>query len=216
MAEQSASFPPGSEDIPVFPAYEEVAQGILESLDKVGLSLEDIQHDVEPSTGERTFECTVRLHPTDPPSRYHAHVRFSWDALMTYIALYGAGADCEMYHDDDDVHDCPHQHLIPQPLIELEAEFILGDGGYELQDVQEATGWLETVQSVLSKAFKSDDRPSVHLGIASLGTTLLVEKFTAEYSWLLDFENTPDYDGVAEQVHAALAVVPQLADRLPI
>jgi hypothetical protein len=49
-----------------------------------------------------------------------------------------------------------------------------------------------------------------------LGTTTLVEKFTAEHSWFLDFEKQPDLANVAKQIDAALKLVPQLADRLPI
>ena len=49
-----------------------------------------------------------------------------------------------------------------------------------------------------------------------MGTTTLVEKFTAEHSWLLDFERPPDFEGIAHQVQNALRLIPQLADRLPI
>jgi len=93
---------------------------------------------------------------------------------------------------------------------------VLGDGGYELHDLDEVGGWVETVQTLLGKAFSDDDKPSVHVGIAVLGTTTLVEKFTAEHSWFLDFEKQPDLADVAKQIDAALKLVPQLADRLPI
>jgi hypothetical protein len=43
-----------------------------------------------------------------------------------------------------------------------------------------------------------------------------VEKFTAEHSWLIDFERPPDLGLIARQVQTALRIVPQLADRLPI
>ena len=75
---------------------------------------------------------------------------------------------------------------------------------------------MDTVQELLAKVFRDEDRPSVHVGIASLGSTTLVEKFTAEHSWLLDFERPPDFEGIARQVQTALRLVPQLADRLPI
>ena len=144
------------------------------------------------------------------------HLSFVWDALLTYIAAYGPGSDCELYHDDEEAQDCPHRHLQPQPFVEIEAEFVLGDGGYELQDVAEVSSWIDTVQGLLGKAFPSDDKPSVHIGLAALGTTQLVEKFTAEHSWLIDFERPPDFDAIASQVKGALRLVPQLADRLPI
>ncbi len=120
------------------------------------------------------------------------HVSYTWDALLTFISAYGPGADCELYHDDDEAQDCPHQQITPQAFVDVEAEFVLGDGGYELHDLGEVGGWVETVQSLLGKAFSEDDKPSVHVGIAVLGTTTLVEKFTAEHSWFLDFEKQPD------------------------
>lgn len=199
-----------------FPTYEELASDLLEALDDAGLSIEDVRHELEPGVGERRFECVVRLQPTDPPSRYHAHLSFAWDALMTYIAAYGAGADCDLYHDEEEEQDCPHRHLRPQPFVEVEAEFLLGDGGYELHDVGEVAAWIDTVQTLLGKAFPEDDRPSVHVALAALGTTVLVEKLAAEHSWLIDFEGPPDLGPIAKQVQAALRIVPQLADRLPI
>jgi hypothetical protein len=215
---QGAGLPPSEspQARPPFPSYEEFASDLLEAIDGSGLSIEDVRHHVEPGIGERRFECTVRLSPSEPPSRYHVHVSFAWDALMTYVASYGSGADCELYHDEEDAQDCPHQHLAPQPFVEIEAEFILGDGGYELQDVGEVGTWVDTVQTLIGKAFPDDDRPSVHIGLAALGRTTLVEKFTAEHSWLIDFEHPPDLGVIGRQVQAALRIVPQLADRLPI
>jgi len=106
--------------------------------------------------------------------------------------------------------------LQPQPFVEIEAEFVLGDGGYELQELGEVAGWLDTVQTLLGKAFPADDRPSVHVGLAALGGSVLVEKLTAEHSWLIDFDEPPDFTAMAQQVLAALRLVPQLADRLPM
>jgi hypothetical protein len=199
-----------------FPSYEELASELLEALDEAGLSIEDVRHELEPGSGERRFECTIRLRPTEPPSRYHAHLSFIWDALMTYVAAYGPGADCDLYHDDEEEPNCPHRHLSAQPFVEIEAEFVLGDGGYELADVGEVSGWVDTVQGLLGKVFPDDDRPSVHVGLAALGKAVLVEKLTAEHSWLVDFDEPPDFAGMARQVRGALRVIPQLADRLPI
>ena len=171
MADPPASEPveqPGQER-PAFPSYEELSADLIEALDQAGLFIEDVRHHLEPSVGERRFECTVRLSSGEPPSRYHVHLSFVWDALLTYVAAYGAGADCDLYHDDDDAEDCPHHQLPPQPFVELEAEFVLGDGGYELHDVAEVAAWVETVQELLAKVFGDEDRPSVHVGIASLG-----------------------------------------------
>lgn len=217
MAEQApdAPEPQSGESVP-FPSYEEICQDLVDALDRSGLTVEDARHHHEPTLGERRFECTVRLAPVDPPSRYHVHLSFAWDALLTYISAYGPGADCELYHDDDEAQDCPHRQLQPQPYVEVEAEFVLGDGGYELQDVNEISGWVETVQALLNKAFHSEDKPSVHVGLAALGATQLVEKFTAEHSWIIDFENGPDFDRIGEEVRDALRLIPQLADRLPI
>jgi hypothetical protein len=44
----------------------------------------------------------------------------------------------------------------------------------------------------------------------------MVEKLTAEHSWLLDFEEPPDFSAIARGVQATLRVIPQLADRLPV
>jgi len=207
-AEQAAGKPP-------FPSYEEFASELLEAIDGAGLVIDDVRHHIEPGVGERRFECTIRLAAAEP-SRYHVHLSFLWDALLTYVATYGPGADCELYHDDEEAQDCPHQQLPPQPFVELEAEFVLGDGGYELQVMSEVAGWTDTVQGLMGKAFPDDDRPSVHVGIAVLGPTTLVEKFTAEHSWLIDFEKQPDLSAIARQIHTALRLIPQLADRLPI
>jgi len=207
---------PPSERPEAFPSYEELASDLLEALDEAGLSIEDVRHELEPGAGERRFECTLRLQPGEPPSRYHAHLSFVWDALLTYIAAYGPGADCDLYHDEEEEQDCPHRHLRPQPFVEIEAEFVLGDGGYELQDVGEVTTWVDTVQGLLGKVFPEDDRPSVHVGLAALGNSVLVEKLTAEHSWLVDFDEPPDLSGLARQVRGALRTIPQLADRLPI
>jgi hypothetical protein len=218
MAEHPGAGQAGSEQAaerPTFPSYEEFASDLLEAVDAAGLSIEDVRHHLEPGLGERRFECTVRL-TGDPPPRYHVHVSYTWDALLTFISAYGPGADCELYHDDDEAQDCPHQQITPQAFVDVEAEFVLGDGGYELHDLDEVGGWVETVQTLLGKAFSDDDKPSVHVGIAVLGTTTLVEKFTAEHSWFLDFEKQPDLANVAKQIDAALKLVPQLADRLPI
>jgi len=199
----------------LFPSYEEFASELLEALDDAQLSIEDVRHELEPQAGERRFECTVRLQPGEPPSRYHVHLSFAWDALMTYIAAYGAAADCDLYHDDEET-DCPHRHLQPQPFVELDAEFVLGDGGYELHDAGEVGSWIDTVGDLLARAFPDDDRPSVHIGLAAAGGTLMVEKLTAEHSWVIDLDDSPDLRGIAKQVRAALRVAPQLADRLPV
>ena len=199
-----------------FLSYEELASDLLEALEEAGLFVEDVRHELEPGSGERRFECTIRLQPGDPPSRYHAHLSFAWDALLTYIATYGPGADCDLYHDEEEERDCPHHRLQPQAFVEVEAEFVLGDGGYELQEVGEVGGWVETVQALLNKVFPEDDRPSVHVGLAALGSSVLVEKLTAEHSWVVDFVEPPDFPAMARQVRSALRIIPQLADRLPL
>jgi hypothetical protein len=215
MAVPSSGQPDPETERAVFPSYEEFASDLLEAIDAAGLSIEDVRHHVEPGLGERRFECTIRL-AADPPSRYHVHLSFTWDALLTFISAYGPGADCELYHDDEEAQDCPHQQLTPQPFVDVEAEFVLGDGGYELHEMDEVSAWIDTVQSLIGKAFSEEDRPSVHVGVAVLGTTTLVEKFTAEHSWFLDFEKKPDLGIIARQIDSALRLVPQLADRLPI
>ena len=55
-------------------------------------------HEIEPSSGERTFHATVRLSASEPPHRYAATLHFHWDALLTYVGTYGPASDCELYH----------------------------------------------------------------------------------------------------------------------
>src|ERR1700721_809599 len=153
-AGQAGSEPAGA-DRPACPSYEEVAAS--------GLSIEDVRAHLEPGRGERRFECTVRL-PGDPPPRYHVHVSYTWDALLTFISAYGPGADCELYHDDDEAQDCPHQQITPQAFVDVEAEFVLGDGGYELHDLDEVGGWVEIVQTLLGKAFSDAANPTGQSG----------------------------------------------------
>src|SRR4029077_6074319 len=196
------------EPVEAFPSYEELASDLLEALDEAGLSIEDVRHELEPGAGERRLECPVRVQPGEPPSRYPTHLSFVWDALMTYIAAYGPGADCDLYHDEEEQEDCPHRRLQPQPFVEIEAEFVLGDGGYELQDLGEVAGWLDTVQTLLGKAFPADDRPSVHVGLAALGGSVLVEKLTAEHSWLIDSDEPPGSPAIGALVLGALPLVP--------
>src|SRR4029077_4199831 len=219
MTEHPGAGPAGSEpagaDRPTFPHLVGMSSGLLEAVYAAGLSIEDVRHHLEPGLGERRFECTVRL-TGDPPPRYHVHVSYTWDALLTFISAYGPGADCELYHDDDEAQDCPHQQITPQAFVDLEAEFVLGAGGSVIPDLGAVGGWGEPVQTLLGKVFSEDDKPSVHVGIAVLGTTTLVEKFTAEHSWFLDFEKQPDLTTLAKQIDTSLKLVPHLADRLPI
>ena len=81
---------PAGADRPTFPSYEEFASDLLEAVDAVGLSIEDVRHHLEPGLGERRFECTVRL-TGDPPPRYHVHVSYTWDALLTFDLSLRAG-----------------------------------------------------------------------------------------------------------------------------
>ena len=219
MSERLQPDPAGgpTQDRPVpFPSYEEFSTGLIEALDDADLTIDDLRHEFEPSVGERRFECIARAGSAEPPSRYHAHLSFTWDALMTYITTYGAGADCDLYHDDDEESDCPHQRLVPQPVVEVAAEFVLGDGGYELQNVEEISGWIETAQSLHGKAFPDEEKPSLHVGVAALGGVVVVERFAAEHSWTIDFTEPPDFARIATQVREALTLAPRLADRLPI
>ncbi len=213
---EEGSFPASEDEgITVYiPNYEEFATSLLETAREHDLAIDDVRHEIEPSSGERRFSALLRLNSAEIGSRYHAHLSFGWDALLTYVTVYGATAECELYHDDD--LDCPHSSLVPQPAIELEGEFILGDGGYDLQSLEEANSWLGTVQVLLAKVFPEENRPSVHIGIVSANGTLIVEKLTAEYSWILDLSSPVDFAEILTQVGAVLAVVPQLADRLPI
>lgn len=200
---------------PQFLAYEDIVAEIFDAATHAGLRVDDMRHDMEPSIGERRFECTVRMDTPDQSSKYHAHISFTWDALMTFVSTYGPGRECELYHDADDLDDCPHQMIDPDPLAEIEVEFVLGDGGYELQDIGEIPGWVESVSQLFNSVFPDNDGPSVHVGMAIIGSTTIIEKFSAEHSWLVNVAHESVFDDIARQVHAVLRIAPSLADRLP-
>lgn len=214
MSDETPALPPEEESAAYVPNYEEFAMELLEAVSDSDLAIDDVRHETEPATGERRFMAMVRLASAEPGSSYHAHVSFAWDALLTYLTVYGPGIECELYHDDDT--ECIHRQLPPQPAIELEVEFILGDGGYDLQSLEEASSWLNTISVLLGKVFPDDNRPSVHIGVASSNAMLTVEKLTAEYSWIIDLSSDIDFGEIVTQIRAVLGVVPQLADRLPI
>jgi len=69
---------------------------------------------------------------------------------------------------------------LPPAFVELEAEFILGDGGYELHDVAEVSAGWTTVQELLAKSSVTRTPPSMSDRL--IGVDHLVEKFTAEHS----------------------------------
>ncbi len=198
-----------------FLAYEDVVADIFEAVTNAGLRVDDMRHDMEPSIGERRFECTVRLDGPDAPTRYHAHISFAWDALMTFISTYGPGRECELYHDDEDLDDCPHQLIDPDPLAEIEVEFVLGDGGYELQNIAEVPGWVESVQQLFGTVYPDGNGPSVHVGMAVIGSATIIEKFSAEHSWLVNVSREGVFTDIAQHIVATLKIAPQLADRLP-
>ena len=202
------------EDIPYFPTYEEIASELLEGLEVAGLLVQDVGHELEPSTGERTFQCVVRLPSSDPPHRYLGTMHFHWDALLTYVGTYGPGSECDLYHDDDE--PCSHGGAQPHPGVELVAEYDLGDGGYELRELGEVQAWIDTVETLLARALPPQDGRVVHLGLAIRDGKIWVDRFVAEQAWYLDLSESPDLTLICRAVEATLKVTPSLADRLPL
>jgi hypothetical protein len=195
-----------------FPTYEELAAEVLDGLERADLVVQDVGHELEPSTGERTFQCSVRLPASEPPHRYLASLHFHWDALLTYVGTYGPGSECELYHEDDE--ECSHQH--PHPAVELVAEFDLGDGGYALRELGEVQAWIETVEGLLARSLPSQEGRVVRVGLTVKDGTAWVDRFAAEQVWYLDLSEPPDLAPICETIQATLRVTPSLADRLPL
>jgi len=197
---------------PYFPTYEEIASEVLEGMERAGLVVQDVGHDLEPSTGERTFQCSVRLPSSDPPHRYLATIHFHWDALLTYLGTYGPGSECDLYHEEDE--PCGHQQA--RPAIELVSEYDLGDGGYALRELGEVSAWIDTVEGLLARALPAQEGRVVRLGLTVRDGTIWVDRFAAEQVWYLDLAEPPDLDAVCQTVQGTLRVTPALADRLPL
>jgi hypothetical protein len=197
-----------------FPTYEELAAGLLDGLERVSLIVHDAGHELEPSSGERTFHASVRLPASEPPHRYAATLHFHWDALLTYVGTYGPGSDCELYHDEEE--PCSHRRNPPRPFVEVVAEYDLGDGGYELHDLGEIHGWLETVEGLLSRAVPDQEGRTVRVGLAVREGAVWVERFHAEQTWYLDLSEPPDMSTACQVIATTLKATPALADRLPL
>jgi hypothetical protein len=197
-----------------FPTYEELAAELLDGLERASLVVQDVGHELEPSSGERTFHASVRLPTSEPPHRYAATLHFHWDALLTYVGTYGPGSDCELYHDDEEI--CTHRRTPPRPFVELVAEFDLGDGGYELRDLSEIHGWLGTVDGLLLRAVPDQEGRTVRVGLAERDGGIWVERFHAEQAWYLDLSEPPDLNPACQVIASTLKATPALADRLPL
>ncbi len=205
--------PPDEEGF-YFPVYEEVASDLLEGLDRTGLVVEDIGHEIEPSTGDRTFRCAAHVGTSEAAPRYQASLHFHWDALLTYLGTYGPGSECDLYHEPGEA--CSHRAQPPHPGVDLVVEYDLGDGGYQLSDLGEVQAWISTVESLLSRVLPDDDGRVVHLNLAFREGAVWVERFTAEQSWYLDLSEPRDLSPICEMVAATLRATPTLADRLPL
>ncbi len=206
--------PRGQDADAYFPTYEEVASELLDCLERTGLTVQDVAHELEPGTGERTFQCTVRAPGGEPPYRYSCSVHFHWDALLTFLGAYGPGSDCELYHEDDE--PCPHQERRPRPTVEVVTEYDLGDGGYQLSELEEMRGWIATVESLLQRAVPDQEELTVRLGLAVREGAIWVDRFFAEQPWFVDLALPPDLSRISEAIAATLKVTPSLADRLPL
>jgi hypothetical protein len=197
-----------------FPVYEELASDLLEGLDRTGLVVEDIGHEIEPSTGDRTFRCAAHVGSSEAASRYQASLHFHWDALLTYLGTYGPGSECDLYHEPGET--CSHRAQRPHPGVDLVVEYDLGDGGYQLSDLGEVQAWISTVEALLSRVLPDDDGRVVHLNLAFREGAVWVERFSAEQSWYLDLSEPRDLSPICEMVAATLRATPALADRLPL
>lgn len=196
------------------PTYEELAGLILEELEAQELVVEDVGHELEPSSGERTFHAVVRLAGSEPPHRYAATLHFHWDALLTFVGTYGLGMECDLYHEEDE--PCTHRGAAPHPVVELIAEYDLGEGGYQLHDLVEVQGWVDTVNKVLTRAAPDQDGRAVRLGLAVRDGKIWVDRFFADQVWYLDLSSEPDLATICQTVAGTMRLTPALADRLPL
>lgn len=101
--------------------YEDIAESILDAAEDVGLVIEDVEHRLETSKGDRQFRvlCSLDHELKIPPP---AEVRFFWDAVMTATSVYGSA--CDLYHPEGE--SCPHQLNQPQPLLDIELKYPIG------------------------------------------------------------------------------------------
>ncbi len=205
---------PADEDAYYFPVYEELASDLLEGLERAGLVVEDINHEVEPSSGDRTFHCSVHPEAAEFPPRYQASIHFHWDALLTYLSTYGPGSECDLYHEPGE--PCSHREGRPHPGVDVVVEYDLGDGGYQLAELGEVSAWFATVEDLLSRVLPDQDARVVHLHLGFREGATWVEKFTAEQSWYLDLSEPQDLEPICSMVAATLRATPALADRLPL
>lgn len=205
---------PDEEQGTYFPVYEELASDVLDSLEHAGLEVEDVSHELEPSTGDRTFHCVAHHAGSGPPYRYQATVHFHWDALLTYLSTYGPGSECELYHGPDE--PCPHRDGRAHPGVDLVVEYDLGDGGYQLSSLAEVTTWVTTVEGMLTRALPDQDARMVRLNLGFRDGNAWVERFSAEQSWYLDLSASLDLGPICSLVASTLKVTPALADRLPL
>lgn len=197
-----------------FPTYEEFAADLIEELERAQLAAEDVVHEIEPGSGERTFHISVRLGSGEAPSRYGAGLHFHWDALLTYVGVYGPGSECDLYHDEDEA--CAHQGIRPRPFVEVVAEYSLGAGGYQLSDLGELHSWIETVEGLLSRAVPDQEGRTVRMELAVHDGGIWVEHFFAEQSWYLSLGEQNTLSALCEVVAGTLRATPALADRLPL
>ncbi|MGA2872005.1 MAG: hypothetical protein ABSF27_00205 [Candidatus Dormibacteria bacterium] len=197
-----------------FPTYEELAAELLEGLERASLIVQDVAHEIEPSSGERTFHATVRLPASEPPHRYAATVHFHWDALLTYVGAYGPGSECELYHDEEEV--CGHRRSSARPFVEVVVEYDLGDGGYQLSELTELQSWIGTVNGLLSRAVPDQEGRAVRVGLVLREGGMWVDRFYAEQAWYLDLSEPPQVDPACRVIASTLKATPALADRLPL
>ncbi len=208
MAEQRQEHP-----APEFPTYEELAADLIDGLARTSLVAEDVVHELEPGTGERTFHVSVRLGQSETEERYGARLHFHWDALLTYVGVYGPGSECDLYHEEDET--CSHRGR-PRAFIELVAEYGLGDGGYELSELGEVDAWIQSVEGLLNRSVPDQQGRILRLELAIREGAVWVDRFFAEQSWELDLNQPADLEPICQAVAATLRATPALADRLPL
>lgn len=158
--------------------YEDLADALLDAAEDVGLAIEDVEHRLETTKGDRQFRllCSLDHELKLPPP---AEVRFYWDAVLTAASVYGPG--CDLYHGDDE--SCPHQLNQPRGFIDIELKYPVG-----LPKAEEVPALADRIAQRLSAAMGPDRKLEVKFELSvQTDKKVVVQNAYAFSVWPLEF-----------------------------